>query len=98
MKIMRLRTTTKMIIDAQQLAWFYHVNYMIKELIVVCVYRGSALAELVCRSLHDLVQDACYIFVPAQIFLDGKCLVFNFSRCPGATGCMPSMEYIRGPR
>ncbi len=41
MKIMRLRTTTKMIIDAQQLAWFYHVNYMIKELIVVCVYRGS---------------------------------------------------------
>ncbi len=41
MKIMRLKTTTKMIINAHQLSSFYHVNYMINELLVVCVYRSS---------------------------------------------------------
>ena len=38
---MRLKTTTKMIIDVHQLSRFYHVNYMINELLVVCVYRSS---------------------------------------------------------
>jgi hypothetical protein len=41
MEIMLLKTTTKMIIDAHGLIWVYHVNYMINELLVVCVYRDS---------------------------------------------------------
>ena len=41
MSIIKLKTTTKMIIDPHQLLSVYHVNYMINELLVVCVYRGS---------------------------------------------------------
>ena len=41
MEIMRLKTTTKIIIDAHQLSLVYHVKHMINELLVVCVYRGS---------------------------------------------------------
>ena len=39
--------------------------------------------ELVGRTLHDLVQDAGYIFVPAQISSSARYLIFDFSRCPG---------------
>ena len=41
MEIIRLKTTTKMIIDEHQLSWVYHVNFTISELLVVRVYRGS---------------------------------------------------------
>jgi hypothetical protein len=40
-------------------------------------------AELACRTLHDLVQDAGCIFVYAQIFPGEKYLVSDFSRCLG---------------
>jgi len=40
-------------------------------------------AELVGRILHDLVHDACCIFVPAQISSSARYLTFDFSRCPG---------------
>ena len=51
-------------------------------------------AELAGRALHDLVQDAGCIFVPAQIFPNGKYLVFNFSRCPGVQIPFDTAEYI----
>ena len=62
-------------------------------------------AELAGRALHDLVQDADCIFVPAQIFPSGRYLVFDFSRCPGVqipfvdtAGYIPSVGYIRESR
>ena len=79
MEIMRLKTTTKMIIDAHQLSWVYHINYMINDFlwyVSTGVLHGPA--ELACRTLHDLAQDAGCFFVPAQIFPGGKYLVFNF--------------------
>ena len=60
-------------------------------------------AELVGRTLHDLVQDAGCIFVPDQISSSARYLIFDFSRCPGAlipfldtTGYMPSMGHTKG--
>ena len=41
MEIMRLKTATKMIIGVHRLSLVYYVKYMINELLVVCVYRGS---------------------------------------------------------
>ena len=38
MEIIWSKTTTKMIIAIRQLSWIFHVNYMIIELLVVCVY------------------------------------------------------------
>jgi hypothetical protein len=32
-----IKPTIKVIIDVHQLSWVYHVNYMIVELLVVCV-------------------------------------------------------------
>jgi hypothetical protein len=42
MKITRLKTTAKMIIAAYRLSLGYHAKYMIYELLVVYVDRGSA--------------------------------------------------------
>ena len=62
-------------------------------------------AELAGSALHDMVQDAGCIFVPAQIFSSGRYLVFDFPRCPGVqipfvdtTGYIHSVGYIREPR
>ena len=62
-------------------------------------------AELAYRALHDLVDDAGCIFVPAQIFQGGKYLIFDFSRCPGITiplvdtsGYIAYVGYIKEPR
>jgi hypothetical protein len=41
-------------------------------------------AELVDRTLHDLVQGAGCIFVLAQISSSARYLIFDFSRYPGA--------------
>jgi hypothetical protein len=41
-------------------------------------------AELVGRTLHDLVQNAGCIFVPDQISSSVRYLIFDFSRCSGA--------------
>jgi len=41
-------------------------------------------AELVGRTLHDLVQGAGCIFVSDQISSSARYLIFDFSRCPGA--------------
>jgi hypothetical protein len=79
---------------------------MINELLVVCVYRGLTwTAELAGTALHNLVHDAGWIFVPAQIFPGGKYLVFNFSRYPGiqipfvnTIGYIPYVGYIKEPR
>ena len=85
MEFMRLKTTTKMVIDAHQLALVLHVKYMINELLGVCVYRVlHGHAERVGRTLHDLVQDAGCIFVATQISSSARYLILDFSRCPGA--------------
>ena len=61
--------------------------------------------ELACRSPHDRVHDAVCIFVPAQIFPDGKCLIFDFSKCLGTrislvdtAVCIAYVRYIQEPR
>jgi len=40
-------------------------------------------AELTGRALHNLVYNAGCIFEPAQIFLDGKYILFEFLGRPG---------------
>jgi hypothetical protein len=82
-----IKTTTKEIIDVHWLSLVYHVKYMISELLVVWYVSTGVLHgldELVGRALHDLVQDAGCIFVPAQISSSARYLIFEFSRCPGA--------------
>ena len=84
MEIMRSKTTTKMIIDAHQLSWVYHIIYMIKELLwYVSTWVLHSSAELAGRALHNLVYHAGCIFEPAQIFPDGKYILFDFLGCPG---------------
>ena len=71
-EIMILKTTSKMIIDAHQLSWFYHVNYMINELLVACVCGVLGPAELVGRILRDLVQDVVAQMSSRSTLPDGK--------------------------
>ena len=53
-----------------------------KRTSVVCVHMGPTRpAELAGRALHNLVYDAGCNFVPAQIFPDGKYILFE-----GCTG------------
>ena len=83
MEVMRLKTTMKMIIDAQQLSLVYHVIYMIKELLwYVSTWVLHRPAELAGRALHNMVYDAGCIFEPAEIFPDGKYFfwIFRVSR------------------
>ena len=58
---------------------------MINELLVV-VLTGAlhGPAELVGRTLHDLVQDAGCIFVPDKMSSSAIYVIFDFSRCPGS--------------
>jgi hypothetical protein len=81
---MRLKTTNKMTIDADRLSWVYHVIYLIKELLLyVSTWVLHRPAELAGRALYNLVYDAGCIFEPAQIFPDGKYILFEFLGCPG---------------
>ena len=57
MEIMRSKSTTKMIFDAHQLSWVYHVIYMIKELLwYVSTWVLYSSAELAGRALHNQVM------------------------------------------